>query len=404
MKHLLVEKFSELNAILERFFQSEATRRSIPKKTIDEEKEVFDLACQIYKRGFLSESSFLSKNLHTKKSYEKPSPSLFQKKFSQKEIFVLVDEGFSQHHPEMQSSFSLKPSESMKNLNTIEKILSAIPNHTQEIFVMGGGITLDMGGFIAGLLNLPLESVPTTLLSAVDASVGGKTGVNFFPYGKNQVGLFYEPCRLYFEPEFLKTLSYEDRCCGVVEASKHAYLFGEFERDLPLFEKILSNTISNSELFQLVDKNFQYKTSVVQQDPQEKTGLRECLNFGHTFAHVLEGLAQGGAIKPISHGVAVAYGMDFLLKQGLVPQKENFSKFLERLLHPFPLVFQKKISKDDLLFFLRQDKKNRHEGLCALSLVSYGCPSFQGTQNFPIQDVVSWMFDYLGLFQRPLTK
>ena len=303
------------------------------------------------------------------------------------DTFFLVDENFIKHHPIINNYFSYLPSESSKNLSTIIEIIKYIPENTKSIFVMGGGITLDIGGFIAGLLNLPVHYLPTTLLSAVDAAVGGKTGVNFSPYGKNQIGLFYESNSLYFDAEFLSTLSLKEKLCGVVEAAKHSYLFGEFSSDKSILNKIIDNTISNEELTHFVNKNFQYKSRVVQLDPQEKNGIRANLNFGHTLAHVLEALAEEEYIENIPHGIAVAHGIKFLFDTGLISEKDDFLEFINKILINYPITLQKHIPSEVIHRLLSQDKKNTLQEKCTLSLPQYGCFTENATKEFAVSEI-----------------
>ncbi len=256
---------------------------------------------------------------------------------------------------------------------------------------MGGGITLDIGGFIAGLLHLPVSYVPTTLLAAVDAAIGGKTGVNFMPYGKNQIGLFYEAHSFQFVPEYLDTLPQEEKLCGVVEALKHSYLFGEFETDKIILDKIILNTASHEELAQIVNKNIQYKTQIVNLDPQEKNGIRASLNFGHTFAHVLEALVELEYIEKIPHGIAVAHGILFLMDLELI-NKNNIYAYTKELITNYPILLKKRPTEELIRKLLSQDKKNNHDKICTLSLPEYGIFSFninakKVTKEFPIEEL-----------------
>ena len=292
-----------------------------------------------------------------------------------------MDENFIKSHPILNQFTSYLPNESSKNLTTIKNILDTIPENTTSIFVLGGGITLDIGGFVAGLYRLPVTYLATTLLSAVDAAIGGKTGVNFFPYGKNQVGLFYPHCTLYFVPEFLNTLSFNDKIGGVMEAVKQAYLFAECQNDIPLLKKIILNTINSHEFQELVQKNVHYKSHVVQFDPDEKKDIRSSLNFGHTLAHVLEALAEENFIGPISHGVAVGHGLKFLMDFNFIEKKLNFYDFIQECILEYPLILRKEISKEKLMTLLNQDKKKTQLNSCSLSLPKEGLFHFNSSFN-----------------------
>ncbi len=169
------------------------------------------------------------------------------------------------------------------------------------LVVLGGGVAGDVGGLAASLYMRGIDcvQVPTTLLAQVDSSVGGKTAVDFFGV-KNLIGAFRQPARVIADPVFLKTLPRRELRCGLGEIVKHGALCPS------LFEVLLEN---RGDLFDLdflarvVPLNIAFKASVVRVDPRE-TGLRKCLNLGHTTGHALE-LGGGG----LSHGECVLWGL-----------------------------------------------------------------------------------------------
>ena len=408
MKHFLSENFTEINSILIRLFKLNQTRSSEPIKSQDEKQEHFEFACSIYKRGFISHS--YEKNILFKNNFQIKNKTSFidiinQIQINDPNVFFLVDENFIKKHPIFNKYTSYLPNESSKNLTTIKNILDIIPENTTSIFVLGGGITLDVGGFIAGLCHISVTYLATTLLSAVDAAIGGKTGVNFFPYGKNQVGLFYPHRTLYFVPEFLNTLSLEEKIGGVIEAVKQAYLFAECEYDIPLLNKIIINTITTEELEQIVQKNVYYKSYVVQKDLYEKKDIRSSLNFGHTLAHVLEALAEDKFIDSISHGVAVGHGLKFLMDFNFIEKKLNFYDFIQHCILGYPLVVKKEVSKEIIIPLLNQDKKKIHLNSCTLSLPNEGLFQFTSstpesydkvTKEFSLTDIAEKIASYIG--------
>ena len=300
--------------------------------------------------------------------------------------FFILDSGFELHYSEWQEFALLNPgqcsvytpSEHTKTLETVAALLDAVPKGTQRIFAAGGGITLDLAGFVAGLLNLPIHTLATTLLAAVDASIGGKTGVNFPPFGKNQVGLFVGVQSLMVVPEYFSTLSSEHFACGLAEAAKHAWLFGEFEKQAALLTRLQTAgpTTAESDLYQLVASNYNMKVTVVLADPHEKN-LRKILNFGHTVAHCLEGLAEAGCLKSaLPHGLAVAAGMLALVESGLVkPGPATFVEFLKNLLAvqkiELPLALRANTAdvKSTASRLLAADKKNSAQGFAGAEFV-----------------------------------
>ena len=183
----------------------------------------------------------------------------------------------------------LSMNEKNKNLQTVNKILKILltKNFSRKdcLITIGGGITGDVGGFAASLFKRGLQfvNIPTTLLSQVDSSVGGKTGVNT-KYGKNLIGSFYQPNLVISDTNFLKTLPHREIICGYAEILKHAliankkffkYLDKNFLRILRLHSPFLENAIYES---------CKIKKNVVQKDEKEQD-FRKILNFGHTFAH-----------------------------------------------------------------------------------------------------------------------
>jgi len=200
--------------------------------------------------------------------------------------------------------------EERKELGTwrelVEQILQLGVDRRTPVVALGGGVTGDMAGFAAAtvLRGLPFVQVPTTLLAMVDASVGGKVGVNTLR-GKNLVGAFWQPRLVYAGIATLRTLSDAELRCGLGEVLKHAVLVGEAE--LQQLERD-AGALANRDLSCLtewVGRSVACKASVVAADPRE-TGVRATLNLGHTLGHAIEAVAGYGHIR---HGEAVAIGL-----------------------------------------------------------------------------------------------
>jgi len=202
--------------------------------------------------------------------------------------------------------------ERYKTLNSIQKIYDACLDHRLErsstLLALGGGVVGDMTGFAAAtwLRGINFVQVPTTLLAMVDASVGGKTGVNH-PQGKNLIGAFYQPKLVYIDPDVLKTLPPREFRAGMAEVIKYGViwdrdLFAQLEAAGPLPSV---HQLPLDLLEMILVRSCQAKAAVVGQDERE-SGLRAILNYGHTLGHGVESLT---GYKLINHGEGVAIGM-----------------------------------------------------------------------------------------------
>lgn len=213
--------------------------------------------------------------------------------------------------------------EQYKTLDTIESILDRMFDHRLNrkslLVAFGGGVIGDMGGFTASLYNRGIDfiQIPTTLLSQVDASVGGKTGVNN-RFGKNLIGAFHQPRAVYIDPSFLFTLPSREFGAGVAEIVKMAVTFN---RDF--FEWLEKNDLREGENLQhAIKMAVETKACVVEADEKEQ-GLRAALNYGHTFGHVIENETH---YETYLHGESVAIGMvmanELACEMGLMSREE----------------------------------------------------------------------------------
>jgi len=196
--------------------------------------------------------------------------------------------------------------EQYKTLETVENILNECFEHKLDrkslLIAFGGGVIGDMTGFTASLYQRGIDfiQIPTTLLSQVDASVGGKTGVNN-KYGKNLIGAFYQPKAVYIDPAFLETLPKREFAAGFAEIVKMAVMF-----DKAYFDFLKTADLSDeSQLKEAIRRSVELKAWVVNQDEKE-AGIRAVLNYGHTFGHVVENETN---YTTYLHGEAVAIGM-----------------------------------------------------------------------------------------------
>ena len=232
-------------------------------------------------------------------------------------------------------TYIFQSNEKNKNQNTINNILEILlkKNFSREdcLISIGGGITGDISGFAANIFKRGLKfvNVPTTLLSQVDSSVGGKTGINT-KYGKNLIGSFYQPKIVISDIDFLKTLPKREIICGYAEILKHSLISNK--KFFIFLKKNISNILALNSPFieKSIFESCKIKKLIVEKDEKEKN-LRKILNFGHTFAHGYE--AALGYSKKLNHGEAVLLGMCSALKFSYENKFLKKNEFLSILTH-----------------------------------------------------------------------
>lgn len=258
---------------------------------------------------------------------------------------------------------AVPPGDEYKNLDSLSHIWAGLIGQgaTRKSLVIniGGGVVTDMGGFAAATFKRGIRfiNVPTTLLSAVDAAVGGKTGINFEGY-KNEIGAFAPADAVVISTALFSTLPSEELLSGYAEMLKHGLLSSAED-----YAALLNFDIVNADLellLPLLEKSVRVKERIVEEDPKEQ-GIRRALNLGHTAGHAFESLAiRKGA--PIPHGHAVAFGMlvEMILSHTIenFPSQElyRYASYLKEQGYGTPAV-----TCDDypaLLELMRHDKKN----------------------------------------------
>jgi 3-dehydroquinate synthase len=252
---------------------------------------------------------------------------------------------------------------------------------------MGGGATTDLVAFIAStyMRGIPLVLIPTTLLGMVDASIGGKTGVDT-PFGKNLIGTFYLPKAIFIEPELLKSLPEKEMKNGLSEILKYGLI-----EDASIWEKCAR---WKEEIFFLVHSSISCKVKIVGQDFEEKTGLRRILNFGHTVGHALELLSH----YEMAHGEAVALGcmaesyLSHLLGYLSAHELEKILSLYRKLGYAF-----KKFDTKPFLEALSMDKKGKEGSFRFVLIDRIGhCVPFDGEycRDVPrkeLDQLIEWM-------------
>jgi 3-dehydroquinate synthase len=291
-------------------------------------------------------------------------------KYSQ--IGILVDENSKKHclplllkaMPTLSSAvvIAIESGEQHKNLSSCELIWQALTeahfDRSSLVINLGGGVIGDMGGFAAATYKRGIDflQVPTTLLAMVDASVGGKLGIDFLGL-KNQIGLFKEPIAVLINPLFLNSLPERQLLSGLAEVVKHALIADE-----EYWNNLTATSWKNYIWEDIIWRSIQIKSSIVSADPFEK-GERKKLNFGHTIGHAIESywLKKG---KDILHGEAIALGM--IMESKLSPiqtaQQEEIITFIQDIFKLPSLP-----PKEALIDWMKHDKKNANDKvLCSL--------------------------------------
>lgn len=275
-----------------------------------------------------------------------------------RKVLVVSDEGVPSPYVEevlsqcpMGKKLILRQGDANKNLSQVEAVYSSLSENGfsrgDAVIALGGGMIGDLAGFAAStyMRGIDFYNIPTTLLSQVDSSIGGKTGVNFNGI-KNIVGAFYQPKKVLIDPDTLSSLSPRLFAEGLVEAIKMAAT-----NDASLFEKIEHSADIHADIEDIIVGALKIKKSVVEIDPKEK-GPRMVLNFGHTVGHAIEALGKGEYF----HGEAVGIGM-------LYASSGEAKKRIRNLLLRHDLPTQDEFDVESLMEVLSHDKKKGKGGV-----------------------------------------
>lgn len=275
--------------------------------------------------------------------------------------------------PEDTIFISVRSGEIQKNLETCTEIWSQMTDAALDrkalMLNLGGGVITDMGGFCASLYKRGIRflNMPTTLLSQVDASVGGKLGVDFNGL-KNHLGVFNEPETVIIAPEFLKTLPLAELRSGYAEILKHGLI-----RDKSYFNKLKSTNWESQDWENLIIHSVGIKKAVVEADPKE-AGLRKILNFGHTIGHAFESYFLDTK-NHLLHGEAIALGMiceGFLSFEKIGFSFEELDQLTKTMIQIYGKVEFSVNELNPILDLCLQDKKNEGSSLLFSLLNSIG--------------------------------
>lgn len=313
---------------------------------------------------------------------------LLKAKAKSSKVIVIADTFVSKHYGEIVSDslsdagfdsriVDVPPGDEQKSMEWFARLHDQLVDHRMDrvstLITFGGGVVGDLGGFVAAtyMRGIDYAQIPTTLLAQVDASVGGKTAINHAK-GKNLIGAFYQPKFVLIDVALLQTLPRRDIRAGLIEVIKHGVIM-----DAPLFDQIEANldAILNLEraiLIDVISRSCEDKAKIVANDERE-SGVRETLNYGHTFGHALEALTGYNTYR---HGEAVAIGMNcaaqLAINLGMMDSADGTRqrKLLKRA--ELPVHFPPQISPEKLIEKMYLDKKTKRERLRLILPVRIG--------------------------------
>lgn len=301
------------------------------------------------------------------KGYQELEKLLAEKKYST--LFILVDENTKEHCyqkflAQLHTSLSMQiieieSGEIHKNLETCESVWNSITDFGGDrkslLITLGGGVITDLGGFVASCFKRGIDfiNIPTTLLSMVDASVGGKTGVDLGVL-KNQIGVFANPQMVIIDDVYLETLAARELTSGMAEIIKHGLIY-----DTKLFNQVKET--KEQHINNLIHRSIEIKNEVVLHDPKEKS-IRKILNYGHTLGHAIESFyLESDEKENLTHGEAIAIGMiceSYISNKLLNFSTNKVTEIKETILSIFPKIILQEADFSAILDLLKHDKKN----------------------------------------------
>ena len=301
--------------------------------------------------------------------------------------------------------YDLKVNEKIKSFKVANKITEALLkknfNRSDCIIAFGGGIVGDLAAFIASITKRGIKfiNIPTTLLSQVDSSIGGKTAVNTV-HGKNLIGTFYQPDFVVTDVSTLDSLPYREMVCGYGEILKHALILDkQFFNWLKKNGKEIIVSKNKNMIKKAILKSCEIKTKIIEKDENEKN-LRKVLNFGHTFAHGFE--AAKNFSKKLNHGEAVILGMMMAIKLGYERKNLSYSEMIQIKNHyvnlNLPLNLGKYFKKSDInkiVSFMKKDKKNIDDKINLILINKIGKVSKSFNYGLDADDVKKFLSEQI---------
>lgn len=313
--------------------------------------------------------------------------SFLKDQYLDRKKVILVDENTHQYcYPQLIQSLpdigefemiEIPSGEENKTIEICSQLWSALNDFgldRKSLFInLGGGVIGDMGGFVASTFKRGIDfiNIPTTLLSQVDSSVGGKLGVDL-EKGKNLVGLFQNPKAVFINTEFLSTLEANQVKSGFAEVIKHGLIADE-----SYFEKLKKTDPADFDWAEIVNRSVEIKGNVVAEDPME-AGLRKNLNFGHTIGHAIESYYLDKE-NSLLHGEAIVIGMiaeAYLSFHYGDLREDSLNEIVSFFKSYYPLMIVEEAGMEEILDYMKMDKKNEGNAVQYVQLKCIGTVSF----------------------------
>ena len=291
-----------------------------------------------------------------------------------RKVFVLTDSGVPAQYAQMVAAqcptstvYTVPQGEGSKSLKVYGQVLQAMlefgMTRKDLLVAVGGGVVGDLGGFCAATFMRGIEfaQCPTTTLSQVDSSIGGKTAVDLGET-KNIVGAFWQPCVVLIDPDTLDTLPRRQYVNGLAEALKAGII-----ADPELFALFEKGPVEDN-IEEIIYRSLQVKKRVVEQDERE-TGMRACLNFGHTIGHGIEAVKgiRGRRTNGLYHGECVALGMLPMIED------KQLVKRTRAVMRTLGLPVRTGVDKHKVLGYMQHDKKSRGDSITVIKVPGLGC-------------------------------
>jgi len=328
--------------------------------------------------------------------------------FKDAKLFILVDENTRKYClPVILESIGIcenniieiKSGEQNKSIRSVEKVWEFLNKNGAErsslLINLGGGIIGDLGGFAASTFKRGMDfiNIPTTLLSQVDASIGGKTGINFMGY-KNEIGVFNHPKYVIIDSTFNRTLDKRNILSGWAEMLKHTLIFSEADWDNLTRHNI--NQTGFKTLNQHIARSANIKNHFVEKDPNEKN-IRKALNLGHTFGHAFESLFMNTE-NEIQHGEAVAQGIlcELYLSNKICGfPHQKLKKVTDYILKTYNQIKINDSDFEKIIDLMGHDKKNESSLINFTLLEDFGIIKIN--QTCPVNEIVETLNWYKKL-------
>lgn len=294
--------------------------------------------------------------------------------------YIVIDDYFKSKKINISQEYIyyVNAKEENKNINAVLNIIDFLYNSNfnkkNKLIVIGGGITQDIGGFVAGIFKRGINwiYVPTTLLSMTDSCIGGKVGINH--YSKNMLGIFTSPSQVIISDYFLNTLSEDMVISGLGESLKLSIIGGEIEKDnfIKFYEK--------KDYVTIVKQSLVIKKAIIEFDELEKNE-RRVLNYGHTIGHAIEASTN----FYIPHGIAVLFGMYYI---NILFNITNFEEINKYILNMIPKKYFIKFDSNIIIQHLKKDKKNNGDDICFIVPETFGNFNIKFVNIKKIEDLI----------------